>query len=73
MADTDEKTLHPQSIKLPAAVEIFANLKNAHKFAIDIGKGIKHSKNTHSNLVFFRTFPDENCLLLYSEISKSFL
>lgn len=26
-----------QPIKLPPAVEVFANLKNAHKFAIDIG------------------------------------
>ena len=25
------------SIKLPSAVEVFANLKNAQKFAIDIG------------------------------------
>ncbi|XP_011501587.1 PREDICTED: pantothenate kinase 4 [Ceratosolen solmsi marchali] len=37
MADTSNETFHPQSIKLPAAIEIFANLKNARKFAIDIG------------------------------------
>lgn len=30
----DERT---HSIKLPSAVEVFANLKNAQKFAIDIG------------------------------------
>ncbi|XP_017887843.1 pantothenate kinase 4 [Ceratina calcarata] len=28
---------NPHSIKLPGSVEVFANLKNAHKFAIDIG------------------------------------
>lgn len=34
----NNETFHPSSIKLPVAVEIFANLKNAQKFAIDIGK-----------------------------------
>lgn len=38
MAEIDDKDLHPKSIKLPAAVEVFANLKNAQNFAIDIGK-----------------------------------
>lgn len=38
MAETDDEQTHPRSIKLPAAVEVFANLKNAKKFAIDIGK-----------------------------------
>jgi len=28
----------PKSIKLPHTVEIFSNLKNAKRFAIDIGK-----------------------------------
>ncbi|OXU21386.1 hypothetical protein TSAR_006573 [Trichomalopsis sarcophagae] len=37
MAEATNETFHPQSIKLPAAVEVFANLKNAQKFAIDIG------------------------------------
>lgn len=38
MADVDEAELHPKSIKLPPAVEVFANLKNAQNFAIDIGE-----------------------------------
>lgn len=38
MAEATNETFHPQSIKLPAAVEVFANLKNAQKFAIDIGE-----------------------------------
>jgi len=29
---------HPTSIKLPGTVEVFGNLKNAKRFAIDIGK-----------------------------------
>jgi hypothetical protein len=29
---------HPESIKLPGTVEVFGNLKNAKRFAIDIGK-----------------------------------
>ncbi|CAD6204297.1 GSCOCG00009904001-RA-CDS [Cotesia congregata] len=37
MAEIDDKDSHPKSIKLPAAVEVFANLKNAQNFAIDIG------------------------------------
>ncbi|XP_043466840.1 4'-phosphopantetheine phosphatase [Leptopilina heterotoma] len=37
MADTVNEISDPQSIKLPPAVEVFANLKNAQKFAIDIG------------------------------------
>ncbi|XP_063984374.1 4'-phosphopantetheine phosphatase [Diachasmimorpha longicaudata] len=37
MANADEAQLHPKSIKLPPAVEVFANLKNAQNFAIDIG------------------------------------
>ena len=32
--ETNERN---HSIKLPGAVEVFANLKNAQKFAIDIG------------------------------------
>lgn len=38
MADTVNEISDPQSIKLPPAVEVFANLKNAQKFAIDIGE-----------------------------------
>lgn len=40
MAETssDDARADPKSIKLPPAVEVFANLKNAQKFAIDIGK-----------------------------------
>lgn len=42
MAETDEKKQsHPKSIKLPPAVEVFGNLKNAQSFAIDIGKVFK--------------------------------
>ncbi|KAG7189379.1 hypothetical protein KM043_017027 [Ampulex compressa] len=37
MAEIDEEETHAQCIKLPLAVEVFANLKNAQKFAIDIG------------------------------------
>ncbi|XP_043285272.1 4'-phosphopantetheine phosphatase [Venturia canescens] len=33
----EDAQAHPKSIKLPPAVEVFANLKNAQKFAIDIG------------------------------------
>lgn len=29
---------HPQSIKIPETIEVFANLKNAKRFAIDIGE-----------------------------------
>lgn len=36
-AEIDDARTHSHSIKLPAAVEVFANLKNAQKFAIDIG------------------------------------
>lgn len=36
--EPSSETFHPQSIKLPEAVEIFANLQNAQKFAIDIGE-----------------------------------
>ncbi|XP_053997146.1 4'-phosphopantetheine phosphatase [Hylaeus anthracinus] len=36
-AEYDKGQTHTHSIKLPAAVEVFANLKNAQKFAIDIG------------------------------------
>ena len=36
-AEIDDERTHSHSIKLPAAVEVFANLKNAQKFAIDIG------------------------------------
>ncbi|XP_076763121.1 4'-phosphopantetheine phosphatase [Xylocopa sonorina] len=35
--ETDNEQIHSPSIKLPTAVEVFANLKNAQKFAIDIG------------------------------------
>ncbi|XP_076171818.1 4'-phosphopantetheine phosphatase [Ptiloglossa arizonensis] len=36
-AEFDDEGTHTHSIKLPPAVEVFANLKNAQKFAIDIG------------------------------------
>ncbi|XP_076238438.1 4'-phosphopantetheine phosphatase [Calliopsis andreniformis] len=36
-AEIDDERTHSRPIKLPATVEVFANLKNAHKFAIDIG------------------------------------
>ncbi|XP_076621257.1 4'-phosphopantetheine phosphatase [Colletes latitarsis] len=35
--DFDDEQTHTHSIKLPAAVEVFANLKNAQNFAIDVG------------------------------------
>ena len=47
----DNEALHPQSIKLPAAIEIFANLKNAQKFAIDIGNGPFCHSNFSYNFV----------------------
>ncbi|XP_076299782.1 4'-phosphopantetheine phosphatase isoform X3 [Lasioglossum baleicum] len=37
MAENEGNRHHPKPIKLPATVEVFANLKNAQKFAIDIG------------------------------------
>ncbi|KAF7997892.1 hypothetical protein HCN44_009290 [Aphidius gifuensis] len=37
MADSDDKLSYPKSIKLPPSVEVFANLKNAQNFAMDIG------------------------------------
>lgn len=36
-AEIEDEQTHIRPIKLPAAVEVFANLKNAQKFAIDIG------------------------------------
>jgi hypothetical protein len=33
---------HPKSIKLPDTVEVFGNLKNAKRFAIDIGNMPKY-------------------------------
>jgi hypothetical protein len=36
---------HPKSIELPDTVEVFGNLKNAKRFAIDIGKLPKHFVN----------------------------
>lgn len=36
-AEIEEEQGHSNFIKLPATVEVFANLKNAQKFAIDIG------------------------------------
>lgn len=40
MADDGRKINknEPKSIKLPDSVEMFGNLKNAKRFAIDIGK-----------------------------------
>lgn len=37
-AKSNDEEQNPESIQLPAVVEVFANLKNAQKFAIDIGK-----------------------------------
>lgn len=40
MADADTKgnmKNEPRSIKLPGSVQMFGNLKNAKRFAIDIG------------------------------------
>jgi hypothetical protein len=36
-ADAEGEQSHPHCIKLPPAVEVFANLKTAQTFAIDIG------------------------------------
>jgi hypothetical protein len=36
---------HPKSIELPDTVEVFGNLKNAKRFAIDIGKLPKNFVN----------------------------
>jgi hypothetical protein len=43
---------HPKSIKLPDTVEVFGNLKNAKRFAIDIGKIPNYciSVNTRNDL-----------------------
>lgn len=41
MDDGDVRTKiknEPKSIKLPDSIEMFGNLKNAKRFAIDIGK-----------------------------------
>lgn len=38
MAEVCESKQEPKSIKLPNTVEIFSNLKNAKRFAIDIGE-----------------------------------
>lgn len=37
-SEVDQGKSEPKSIKLPGTVEIFSNLKNAKRFAIDIGK-----------------------------------
>ncbi|XP_046465514.1 4'-phosphopantetheine phosphatase isoform X3 [Neodiprion pinetum] len=58
MAETDDEQTHPQSIKLPAAVEVFANLKNAKNFAIDIG--ISLTKIAYYSTVSYRKALYEN-------------
>jgi hypothetical protein len=56
---------HPKSIKLPGTVEVFGNLKNAKRFAIDIGKASNSciNINVRNNLeigtfAFFTINPD---------------
>ncbi|XP_014217722.1 pantothenate kinase 4 [Copidosoma floridanum] len=52
MEEASDDALHPQSIKLPVATEIFANLKNAQKFAIDIGLSL--TKIAYYSIVKYR-------------------
>lgn len=51
--EIDSEQLHPQCIKLPPAVEVFANLKNAQIFAIDIGMLSIAPDQFFSEIVFF--------------------
>lgn len=37
--DRMKEEKNPNSIELPETIEVFRNLKNAKRFAIDIGKG----------------------------------
>ncbi|KAK0087884.1 hypothetical protein PV325_013873 [Microctonus aethiopoides] len=62
MAETDEKKQsHPKSIKLPPAVEVFGNLKNAQSFAIDIGLSL--TKIAYYSTVSYREALYENDVL----------
>jgi hypothetical protein len=48
---------HPKSIKLPGTVEVFGNLKNAKRFAIDIGKIPNSCRNVNvRNTIDIGTF-----------------
>jgi hypothetical protein len=51
---------HPKSIKLPGTVEVFGNLKNAKRFAIDIGKTSNSCININEigTFTFFAVNPD---------------
>ena len=66
MAETDDTQPDAKSIKLPPAVEVFANLKNAQKFAIDIGKKFYFlPKNSLPNSFKFISVPSSsrNCVV----------
>lgn len=54
----EDKKQGPRSIKLPPAVEAFANLKNAQKFAIDIGLSL--TKIAYYSRVSYRKALYEN-------------
>lgn len=43
---------HPKSIELPDTVEVFGNLKNAKRFAIDIGKLPKNFVTTALSAIY---------------------
>ncbi|XP_012284879.1 pantothenate kinase 4 isoform X2 [Orussus abietinus] len=61
MSENDEDQAHPahpRSIRLPPAVEVFANLKNAQKFAIDIGLSL--TKIAYYSTVSYRKALYEN-------------
>ncbi|XP_049852310.1 4'-phosphopantetheine phosphatase isoform X1 [Schistocerca gregaria] len=49
LPEMDEKS-HPKSIKLPDTVEVFGNLKNAKRFAIDIGGSL-------TKIAYYSTVP----------------
>lgn len=57
-AEIDDERTHPQCIKLPPAVEAFANLKNAQNFAIDIGLSL--TKIAYYSTVSYRKALYEN-------------
>lgn len=76
----DEKG-NPISIKLPETIEAFRNLKNAKRFAVDIGKLAVQSEHlklkTTAWMLWYLVYPDlkylvngKYCSLYYSEIQR---
>ncbi|XP_066588941.1 4'-phosphopantetheine phosphatase [Prorops nasuta] len=64
MADIIHDQSYSECIKLPAAIEVFANLKNAQKFAIDIGMSL--TKIAYYSTVSYRKALYENAGLTNS-------